>query len=127
MNPLTLEWINKAEGDFFTAQREIRVRKYPNYDGVCFNCQQVAEKYLKAFLQENRQPISKTHILMDLLALCIKIDFGFQIIQADLNIIEGYSVQFRYPGNSADKEDAKTAFKMASITRQFIRMRLGLD
>ena len=32
MNALTLEWIDKAEGDFRTATRETRVRKSPNYD-----------------------------------------------------------------------------------------------
>lgn len=37
MNPLTLEWIEKAEGDFATAQREQRARKMPNYDAVCFH------------------------------------------------------------------------------------------
>jgi hypothetical protein len=35
MNPLTLEWIGKAEGDFFTAGRELKTRKSPNYDAVC--------------------------------------------------------------------------------------------
>lgn len=48
MNPLTLEWADKAEGDLFTAQREIRARVSPNYDAACFHSQQVAEKYLKA-------------------------------------------------------------------------------
>jgi HEPN domain-containing protein len=43
MNPLTLEWIEKAEGDFATAQREQRARKMPNYDAVCFHAQQCAE------------------------------------------------------------------------------------
>lgn len=52
MKPLTREWIEKAEGDFATASREIRVRKVPNYDAVCFHAQQCAEKYLKALLQE---------------------------------------------------------------------------
>lgn len=51
MNPLTLEWISKAEGDYSTAKREYRVRKDPNYDAVCFHAQQAAEKYIKGFLQ----------------------------------------------------------------------------
>jgi HEPN domain-containing protein len=127
MNPLTLEWVNKAEGDFYTAKREVRIRIFPNFDGVCFNCQQVAEKYLKAFLQENGSPIPKTHILMDLLALCIKIEPSFQFIQTDLNILEGYAVQYRYPGVSVDKADAKVAYKTATTTREFIRHRLGLE
>ena len=41
MNPLTVEWINKAEGDFRTTQREYRARKWPNYDAVCFHAQNV--------------------------------------------------------------------------------------
>ena len=52
MNPLTLEWIESAEGDFATAGRELRARKNPNYDAACFHAQQCAEKYLKAILQE---------------------------------------------------------------------------
>jgi len=119
--------VTKAEGDFSTAGRELRVRKSPNLDTVCFHSQQVTEKYLKAFLQENGQPIPKTHVLLDLLALCIKIDPTFQIIQADLNILEGYAVQFCYPGQSADKAEAKSAYKTATLARDFIRNRLGLE
>jgi HEPN domain-containing protein len=53
MNALTIEWVEKADGDFATAGRELRARRYPNYDAGCFHAQQVAEKYLKAFLQEH--------------------------------------------------------------------------
>lgn len=52
MNVLTLEWIAKAEGDYASAGREYRARRNPNYDAACFHAQQVAEKYLKAWLQE---------------------------------------------------------------------------
>jgi HEPN domain-containing protein len=69
MNPLTLEWVNKAEGDTITARRELRVRISPNYDATCFHAQQTAEKYLKAFLQENAANIPKTHQLVDLLGM----------------------------------------------------------
>jgi HEPN domain-containing protein len=43
MNPLTLEWVEKAEGDFITATRELRARNAPNFDAVCFHAQQMAE------------------------------------------------------------------------------------
>ncbi len=62
MKLLTREWIDKSEGDFATASREIRVRKSPNYDAVCFHAQQCAEKYLKALLQESEIPFGKTII-----------------------------------------------------------------
>ncbi len=43
MKPLTREWVNKAEGDYATAGRELRARKSPNYDAACFHAQQCAE------------------------------------------------------------------------------------
>ena len=46
MKQNTQEWVNKAEGDFHTAQREVRERKHPNYDAASFHAQQCAEKYL---------------------------------------------------------------------------------
>ncbi len=63
MKPLTREWVNKAEGDRSTARREMRVRKEPNFDAVCFHSQQCAEKYLKALLQERAAAIPRTHNL----------------------------------------------------------------
>jgi HEPN domain-containing protein len=103
MNPLTLEWVNKVEGDFNTARRELRARKAPNYDAVCFHAQQMVEKYLKAFLQEKKKLTPKTHVLLDLLALCMAIEPAFQILQPALNQLEGYAVRFRYPGSLADQ------------------------
>lgn len=35
MKPITQEWVNKAEGDFATAQRELQVQQSPNFDAVC--------------------------------------------------------------------------------------------
>ncbi len=61
MNPLTREWIAKAEADLLTARREYRARKLPNYDAVCFHSQQAIEKHLKAILQESETPIPHTH------------------------------------------------------------------
>ncbi len=60
MNPLTVEWVDKAEGDFITALRELRARKSPNYDAASFHAQQCVEKYLKAHLQESGIAFSKT-------------------------------------------------------------------
>ena len=70
MKPLTVEWIEKAEGDRKPALRELRARKRPNYDAACFHAQQLAEKYIKAFLQENAFAIPYSHNLIDLMMLC---------------------------------------------------------
>jgi HEPN domain-containing protein len=69
MKPLTQEWVEKAEGDFATAERELKVRKNPNYDAVCFHAQQCVEKYLKARLQEEGIIFRKTHDLGALIRL----------------------------------------------------------
>lgn len=51
MNELLAEWISKVEGDFLVAKREMRVRSEANYDAICFHCQQMVEKYMKALLE----------------------------------------------------------------------------
>ena len=89
MKPLTTEWVEKAEGDRDTALRELRARKRPNYDAACFHAQQMAEKYIKAFLQENGFTIPYTHNLIDLLMLCGQIDVSFLLLQNDLKSLEG--------------------------------------
>ena len=44
MKPSTVEWVEKAEGDWETAQRAYRARKKPVYDAACFHCQQCVEE-----------------------------------------------------------------------------------
>ncbi|MDQ3005639.1 MAG: HEPN domain-containing protein [Chloroflexota bacterium] len=126
MNPAVVEWVSKAEGDFVTSGRELRARKAPNYDAVCFHSQQCAEKYLKAILQANDKHIPKIHNLLELMALCLPVDSTFEMLRADLIAMERYSVRVRYPGNSAEKDDAQAAYKAAKVTREFIRQKLGL-
>lgn len=69
MNPLTEEWVIKAESDRATAERELRVSTEPNFDAVCFHSQQCVEKYFKALLHEAKIPFPRTHDLSDLLNL----------------------------------------------------------
>jgi HEPN domain-containing protein len=124
MNPLTVEWIEKAEGDFLTASREFRARNAPNYDAVCFHAQQAAEKFLKAILQESGFPIPRTHSLADLLSLILKNDPSFFVMQPELNEMEGYAVQYRYPGQTADLLDARSALSAAKTVRIFVKAKL---
>jgi HEPN domain-containing protein len=126
MKPTTAEWVNKAEGDYVTAGRELRARKSPNYDAVCFHTQQCAEKYLKAVLQENEKHIPKIHNLIELMLLCEKSDSSFEMLRADLVTMERFSVRTRYPGETAEKEDARSAFAAAVAVRKSIRQKLGL-
>jgi HEPN domain-containing protein len=126
MNPLTTEWVDKAEGDLLTAQREYRARNRPNYDAGCFHAQQTAEKYLKAWLQETLLAIPRTHNLVDLVSLCIEVDPTFSILEPELRGLDGYAARTRYPGLNARKEDALIAIKTSKSVRLFIRKKLGL-
>ena len=126
MNPAVTEWVSKAEGDFLTAGRELRARKSPNYDAVCFHAQQCAEKYLKAVLQENGKRIPKIHFLLELLALILKFDGSYEFLKADLEVLEDYAVRFRYPGEVAEKEEAQSAYAAADIVRAFVKQKLGV-
>ena len=86
----------------------------------------MAEKYLKACLQENGQVVPYTHSLIDLLALCMNIDPIYQMIRSDLIRLNEYGVRYRYPGQSADRTEALGAYKSAQFIRQFMRNKLGL-
>jgi HEPN domain-containing protein len=126
MNALTLEWVEKAEGDYVTAGRELRARRRPNYDATCFHAQQTAEKYLKAFLHERGMVPPRTHSLIMLLEWCLPHDVGIEFLRNPLIRLDRYAVRFRYPGESADKDEARHAFQAITLVRQFMRARLGL-
>lgn len=120
MQPLTSEWIQKAEGDLATARRELRARTAPNYDAACFHAQQCAEKYLKALLQEAVTPFGKTHNLSLLLDLLKDNYPALELIRPTLAMLSAYAVEYRYPGESADKAVAKQAVKMAEEVKQLV-------
>jgi HEPN domain-containing protein len=69
----TAQWVRKAEEDI-EAARSLAVQAKPPRDIVCFHCQQAAEKYLKALLQEFGVAVPKTHNLNDLLNLLLPHD-----------------------------------------------------
>src|SRR5437667_11709636 len=68
MKKTTREWVRKAEADY-RAARKLFQGKDRLHDQSCYFCQQSAEKYLKALLEELGVTIPRTHILKDLLAL----------------------------------------------------------
>ena len=126
MKSATVEWVAKAEGDFATAGRELRPRTAPNYDAVCFHSQQCAEKYLKAFLTDHLIRFERTHVLKDLLGLCLQVDKNFGKITDDLESLEGYAVAIRYPGATVSVELAEDAFKATKRIRAFARKKLKI-
>lgn len=54
MKPITAEWVEKAEGDFATARRELEINVNPNFDAVCFHAQQCAVEVPEGPLDRGR-------------------------------------------------------------------------
>ena len=125
MSDIVSEWVEKAEGDFRTAEREARVRKAPNYDAVCFRAQQCAEKYLKAFLIQRQIPFRPIHDLEVLLELIKSVSLDFECIRDLLLLLNDYAVDVRYPGEMATKEESRAALKAMRTVRTFLRQKLG--
>lgn len=126
MKPITNEWINKAEGDYAVAQREIRVRKNPNHDAVCFHAQQCAEKYLKARLQEANIAFGRTHDLVNLLGLVLPVEPTWITLRQHLIVLTNFAVDYRYPGSTATRAEAQDTFKRSRSVRRTIRQAFGL-
>jgi HEPN domain-containing protein len=125
MRKETREWVQKGEDDYVAS---IDLQNGPDrlHDQVCFHCQQAAEKYLKALLEEASQPIPKIHDLGALLNLVLPFHPLLRPLRRGLVMLKNYAVVTRYPGTNATKRQAKAALRWAERTRQECRLLLGL-
>lgn len=126
MKAATHDWVKKAEADFLAALDLARRRSRPLHDMVCFHCQQCAEKYLKARLEEAGVYFPKTHELEKLLNLALPIEPLWSALRPAFNSLTSFAVEFRYPGNEATKADAKKAVADCKSVRREARLSLGL-
>lgn len=127
MNELPKEWVDKAEEDFNSADVLLHAGEFPLPSPACFHCQQCAEKYLKAYLQEHMVEFARRHELMPLLNLCISLDAEFQTIKRELEKLNKYAVIVRYPGMVVKADTAEEALNSAGRVRSFVRRKLGID
>ncbi len=126
MKPITREWIDKAEADWNSAGLLFRSRKHPDYDGACFHAQQCAEKYLKARLVEAGIHFSKTHNLIALHGLALAVEPSWTLLQQHLRALNVYAIDYRYPGSTAPKADARESIKNCREVRRLVRKAFGL-
>lgn len=71
--------------------------------------------------------IVKTHDLLALLTLCLPIEPLWSALALNLAALNPYGVRFRYPGDWADKEEAKNSLKNCRVDREAVRRSLGLS
>jgi HEPN domain-containing protein len=99
------QWIAKAGDDLIVIDKLTQFEIVAT-SAVCFHCQQIVEKYLKAFLLAHDVEIRKTHNIEFLLAECAEFDPDFSLIDPrDLN---DFGVDVRYPGDIYTPTDEET-------------------
>ncbi len=91
MKKETARWVKKAEGDMKMVRAGAKERP-PELDGICFHCQQAAEKYLKGYLIELAEPFPKTHDLVKLLDLVLPHDPSLRGLRRGLRFLKVFAV-----------------------------------
>lgn len=125
MKPETMEWIDKAEGDWKVAHREMRAAD-PVWNVVSFLAQQCAEKYLKAFLEEHNIAFGKIHDLVVLLNSSGGLLPELNSQRQFLAHLGTFGIATRYPGAQADRQAAEDSMKTAENVRTVVRAKFQL-
>ncbi len=118
MNETVKEWVIKAEDDLATAGREFRVIERPNFDAVCFHAQQCVEKLMKGLLIHLGVIPPKSHDLVRLSRLLAGVCGEWSWPLEELRFLTRAAVDYRYPGESADQEEAVMALSIATRMRE---------
>jgi HEPN domain-containing protein len=122
---LVSQWINIAERDLLAAQQSLQAAQILT-EVVCFQCQQAAEKFLKAFLLKNQLEFPKTHSIRTLLNLCSKKDLSFNRDLSEADNLTDYAVELRYPDDWYEPklDEAQKAYETAVMVREFVLNKL---
>lgn len=115
---LARQWLAKAEQDYGLAEHLLS-EQAPYLEAIGFNCQQAAEKHLKALLTLRQVPFPKTHNLGELLDLIATVDQNLAGSLREITALNPYAVGYRYPAEfpKVTPEDARLAFDLASRVR----------
>jgi HEPN domain-containing protein len=82
---------------------------------------------MKAILYDNGIPFAKTHDLPELLNHIIQLAPLWEALRSQCESLTEYAAEFRYPGEIALKEDAKSALTSCKLIRREARVFLGLE
>src|SRR5205085_5056692 len=116
MTAQTKLWVQRAEADFDVVLLLRRSRKRSCYDVIRFHCQQCAEKYLKARLQQTGERVPRTHNLSELLLLLLPHEPNWGRLETELSTLSRAAIDSRYPGPFCTSAEALDAFE---ICRRF--------
>jgi HEPN domain-containing protein len=117
MNSVVKEWIEKAEGDYGTAGRELQVVGGPNFDAVALHSHACVEKLVKGLLIHLGVTPPKTHDIVFLGRLLAPVCAEWSWPEDELRFLTWASIGPRYPGQSVDRQGAEMAFDFATRIR----------
>jgi len=122
-------WLIKANNDLKAAVKLFESGENEEIltDVICFHCQQSIEKYLKAFLIKNKIEFKKSHNLDYILQLCINFDEDFK--KFDLNELQNFAVEIRYPDEFyiPTFDETEKSVETAKKIKMFILSKLNVN
>ncbi len=121
------EWLKKAQGDYLSAEYLLSVENDTVYDAVVFHSQQAIEKLIKAVLIKMDVRPPKIHDLIELCDLLTTVVPNWTASSGDLRKLNKGATEFRYPGDSADLEEAKESFEICKKLREQLLQLLSQD
>lgn len=109
-----IEWLRRAESNLERAKIG-RIKEEILYEDLCFDCQQSAEKAIKALLISIDEEFPPVHSIARLLEIAL--DAGIEIPKEIMKAVQltDYAVKTRYPGEieSVTKKEYEEALKIA--------------
>ena len=124
-NPVE-EWVAKAENNYISALDLAKRLLDQVPDVICNQCQQCAEKYLKALLVRHAIDFPKVHDMDQLEGMVAQVEPNIQRLHNDLQLLDPYGVDVKYPGLAVTESQAKDAIKAMKAVRKFVREKIGL-
>ena len=118
---LSSDWIKKALEHEQYARLILAHHETPAW-GAGFFSQQVAELLLKGLLLVHDLKVVKTHDLLELKKILLQYEPGIESHTSDLNILNEYYIENRYPGDYPDVswQDAEKALAAAERIKEFV-------
>ncbi|MCY7292819.1 MAG: HEPN domain-containing protein [Ferruginibacter sp.] len=124
---LLKRWMQFAREDL-TVAKQILKSEFPVYRAVCFQCQQSAEKYLKAYQILYEIRIIKTHNLVAIIDTLIDFDKNIEQFKVKSKDISNYAVAYRYPDDFEDitKQQVEDSIFLATEIEKYITEKIVL-
>ena len=122
------QWLDYSNDDLIAAVHFYESMEFPIYRVVCYNAQQSAEKFLKAYQIYFDMEIIKTHDLSRLVKSLLGFDEELAQFLESLKNLSNHAVKYRYPDDFEDltKEDAQESLNIAKQIQQFILSKIVL-